>query len=111
MKVQGELLNEAALNTADVTAYWQYSGRFMFGRNYFGVVGDAGAATRFVVSVVDMARDNSEMQPLAEYFRSARFSHDSMGRDAIFYWESLEAVDEDGEPYAGGDDSEEDDDW
>lgn len=104
MKVSGTLLNEAVQNTADVSAYWQYSGRFMYGKHCFGVVGDAGAATRFVLAVVDLARDVEEAEELARYLRTERFSHDSLGRQAIFYWEGVEAVTETGESYFGEDD-------
>lgn len=109
MKFPGQKLVDLAEHAGVDEVRFDYSGRFMYGAKCFGLVGDAGDLVRFATSVAGAAwaGDDEEALELNDYLRENSPSSDSMGKSTIYYWEGLQAVGPDGEPFV----YEEDENW
>lgn len=100
MKFPGVKLVELAEHAGVNDLYFNYSGRFMYGKECFGLVGGAGDLVRFATSVAGAAwTGDEEALELNDYLRESDPSTDSMGKQTIYYWEGLQAVGPDGEPF------------
>jgi hypothetical protein len=100
MKFPGVKLVELAQHAGVDDLRFDYSGRFMFGKSCFGIVGGPGDLMRFATSVAGAAfTGDDEALDLNDFLRESSPSTDSMGRSTIYYWESLQAVGPDGEPF------------
>ena len=93
-------LNERDVDADSLEFRHNYSGRGMYGRTCFGVVGSSSriAAAQIALYTL-MAQDISEEDALGVIMNSSR---DSMGYDSIVYW--TEIVSE-------GDDEDDDEDY
>lgn len=75
----------------------KYSGRYMYGRNCLGVVGQVGDLLRFVLEIVPALKSeydgNYGDQPSVTYHDEwFDVRSDNMGMDTIFYWPEIEVV-------------------
>lgn len=73
----------------DDALYLNYSGRGMYGRECFGIVGTVSDLLGFVTEAVRRDKDGDEA--VAEFVRYIEdVSTDNMGYDLIFYWEDVQ---------------------
>lgn len=85
-----DLCNDAGIDTR-----WDYSGRFMFGKVCFGIVGNTSDLTRFLLEVLPLYYELCTEQPSNEVPRDwHENARDNMGFDLIFYWPSICAASE-----------------
>lgn len=94
MKSLAQLIQEIAENGDDDTRFRaDYSGRGMYGRQCVGIVGDSTCLQQVIAQVIKDAHRQSDdldldfddvVDALLDY------SEDSMGRDRIFYWPSIQ---------------------
>ena len=78
----------------DVDVRTDYSGRYMYGKSCIGVVGNAGDLLRFALIIVPQLADDDGEVPFSYDEEWFRISQDSMAMDLIFYWPSIQAVDD-----------------
>ena len=109
-----ELLEQACRDHGDVSFRNTYSGRGMYGRQCVGITGDSHECRRVIAAVitemVGVLTDGGEefqssmMESLEQDVETLMlWDQDSMGRDVIYYWPSLESIEEvepehDGQP-------------
>ena len=91
------LIEEACAQSQHVVFYNEYSGRGMYGEKCIGIVGSLSDCMRVISAViVTMSRTlNAEFEGNVQTLLD--FSKDSMGRDLIVYWPTLESFEEDSE--------------
>ncbi len=111
MKTLTELIRAAAQNGEDITIQTDYSGRGMYGRRCFAVVGSEMALRGMIIEIIqemmsDLASSGTgnaeDMLPDAQGYVDTLLSYDrdSMGRsDIVIYWSDLQedTAGEDGE--------------
>jgi hypothetical protein len=101
---RSDTLAQTAISIAednDLTPRFGYSGRFMYGRTCFGLVGNIAQINSFIITLVLdlMEDDNNEVnEEFIDSFREMKL--DSMGLDSIMYFTNLDIKDdlEDTEP-------------
>lgn len=80
---------------AEIDVRWDYSGRFMYGKICFGIVGNSRDLTRFLLEVLpcyyEQKSDTGDNTVPAKWHENVR---DSMGLDMIFYWPGIVAAPE-----------------
>lgn len=92
MKIRKQLLLDAA-DAADIEEdylRWDYSGRGMYGRSCFGIVGRMADYSRFLVA---LATEGEEGHDVA-WELTDRVSTDNMAYDTIFYFPGAQIEDE-----------------
>lgn len=110
MKISATLFRDVC-DDYDISSRTDYSGRGMYGRNCVGIVGDAGDLVRFLREVapeveaesltaeegraVQAKIDDDETGHTYALMISDEWyamSVDNMGRDMIYYWPGIQAV-------------------
>jgi len=71
---------------------WDYSGRGMYGRECFGIVGRMSDYTRFIVALTQW-EDGSELAGDYAWELADRVSTDNMAYDTIFYFPGVKVLD------------------
>ncbi len=94
MEIDKDRMQELC-DDVEIDTRWNYSGRFMFGKICFGIVGNSRDLTRFLIDVLPAYyypdEDGVKIDIPAEWYENTR---DSMGPDMIFYWPDIEAAPE-----------------
>lgn len=91
MELSRELIEDLTSEGFDVRE--DYSGRGMFGRTCFGIVGDPGDLIRFVLRTQDVEEDTPWWKTDRSWITHVRT--DSMGHDMIYYWPTVSVEKED----------------
>lgn len=65
-----------------------YSGRFMFGKTCFGIVGNTGTLGVFMAHVAVLIPE------LRDYDFITNLRWDEMGLDMIYYWPDIQIIDD-----------------
>jgi len=73
---------------------WEYSGRGMYGKKCFALIGNLQDFAAFMLNVVPLLTDSEE-----DSIEWTRVSMDNMGYDFVYYWPSI-TVDVDVEEYS-----------
>jgi hypothetical protein len=73
----------------DIDTRWDYSGRFMYGKRCFGIVGGSRDMSVFLLNVLPKYYSTEDVP--ADWYENAR---DNMANDMIFYWPDIEAAPE-----------------
>lgn len=66
---------------------WNYSGRFMYGKKCFGIIGSMEDYSKFLVQL-------TQTQPDLAWELAQAVSTDSMGTSAIFYFPGFQGKEE-----------------
>jgi hypothetical protein len=94
---RSDVLAQTAISIAednDLTPHFGYSGRYMYGRTCFGLVGNIAQINSFIITLVqnlmeDSHNDHNEVNE--EFIDSFRLmAVDSMGLDSIMYFTELD---------------------
>lgn len=91
-----EALDYADFEDPEDAARWDYSGRGMYGRSCFGIIGTMEDYSNFLLGLVgvfyDQTEDIDQAQYLAGLFGST-VRTDSMAYDTIYYFPSIKVLD------------------